>query len=537
MLNFENAQVLALAQNSQFLGSIFRYGVKRELTVEGTLNNLTNFSGASGILESSRNFFSSDEDYQEVVINGFSFGQGRVTSINLGDGNDVQLKPYTANITCYLSGDYNSLFGPYYSGLTTSGVSGYIPTADFSLLESLSESFEYTRAENTFGYEHSVDLQFISGQSAPNPIQSAKNLARVLMDSVVPFGFLVSGDTSIGRKLYKESYDTITNQCSFTESYSRPINDSGIIFSITTSFNRDGAGISTITENGEFELATPVDNYTELNLPARELNNFITGSYSRCLELFEHYSGVNTHPLYTGFSSLSKNLIPYQSAGSYSVIYTNDPAQISGVSWEYTNEINKAGRFYNVSENGSVVGHGNPRVGYQSAKNIYPAIKTGAATRVYSFYTGQVEVPYVLYRTNEQKTMSEFEGAVNYSFAFTDNPSYGTSDPYIKTENISLEDNLPVQKLNTFNIFNFKEIVQPANNVTLGSRGLTVSLVGQPNIAFDYFKNYAKNKANEFIPSGEDTFLNSLNYSYNPNEKTFELSAGWTFFDDARVSV
>jgi hypothetical protein len=530
MLNFQNAQVLALSQESQFLGSVFRYSVRRDLTVEGTLNNLTNFSGVSDIQSEISGFFNSDEDYQEILINGHSFGRGRINSISTPEGNDVQIKPYTVNLTCWLSGDYTTLFGPYYSGLAISG----IPPADFSRLQSISENFDYTRSDSAFGYEHSVDLQFVSGFNVQSPIQSAKALARVLIDSNTPFGFLVTGDTEIGRKLYRESYDLISNQCSFTESYTRPINDSGIIFTATTSFNRDEAGISTITEDGSFELATPIDNYIEFNLPAQELNTFLLSAYDRAEEMFQKYSGENTYPLYTGYTSLSRTLIPHESAGSYNISFTNSPTQISGVSWEYTTEINKNGRFYNVGENGSIVGHGNPKQGYPKALNFYAGVKANAPDRVESFYTGEAQTAYPLYRFSEQKTLSEFNGQVNYSLAFTDDPSYGATNPVIKTEEISIEDSLPVRKINTFNIFNAKEIVQPLNNSTIGNRAVSINLVGQLGTNLDQFKEYAKDKANEFIPSGDDTFLNALSYSYNPNEKNFSLSAGWTFFRDAR---
>jgi hypothetical protein len=531
MLNFENAQVLSLSQNSQFLGSVFRYAVRRELTVEGTLNNLTNFSGVSGIVQQGDSFFSSDSDYQEILINGYSFGRGRINSLNLAEGNDVRIKPYTANITCYLSGDYSSISSNLYSGF--SSVTPY-----FAQIETISESLTYTRNQNTISREHSLDLQLVSGVNSLDPKVMARQIARVLFDSVNSFGQVTTGDFSVGQRLYRESYDVLSNQCSFGESYTRPIETgTGVIFTVNTSFNRDAAGISTVTENGEFELLSPVPNFTGLNLPGQKLNELIGGAYNRCNSVFLNYSGTNTYPLYTGFVSLSRNLIPHESAGNYSVSYTNDPRQISGVSWEYANEINKVGRFYNVTENGFVIGHGNPKDGFRKAKNFYPAVQSGVFGRVTGFYSDQVQTVFPLYRTSDQKSLSEFEGNVSYSVAFTDDPAYGTNDPLIKTEEITLEDSAPVQKINTFNIFNFKEIVQPAKNSTLGNRSLSVSLVGQPGINLNYFKEYARGKANSFVPTGEDTFLNSLTYSYTPNEKTFELSAGWTFFRDAKVSV
>jgi hypothetical protein len=533
MLNFENAQVLSLSQESQFLGSVFRYQIKRNLSVEGTLNNLTNTSGVSGLEELTSDFFNSDEDYQEIVINGKSFGRGRINNINTNAGNNVQLKTYSADITCYLSGDYDSLFGAYYQGLATSGV----PTEDFSRLESISETFEYNRADSSFGYTHDVSLQFVSGFNAPHPIQSAKSLARVLIDSVVPFGFLISGDTSIGRKLYSESYDVITNECSFTENYERPINDSGIIYTITNSFTRDENGVSTVNENGVFQTYSGIDNNYQLNLTALAVETFVGSSYGRALDVFSSYSGTTDYPLYSGFVNKTRNINPFEGAGNYSISFTNDPRQISGVSWDYINELTKNGSFYTITENGNIIGHGLPFVGVENAKVFYTTVNDTSFDRINDFYSFQVDTVLPIRKTNETKTVSAFQGSVTYTLSYTDNPIYSTDNPFIKTEIINIEDSIPVRRTNKFDIFNIGEIVQDAKNSTMGARSVSVDLVGKLGTDLSVFKSHAKDKLNENIPSGSDVFLSSINYSYNPNEKNFSTTAQWNFFRDATLVV
>jgi len=263
-----------------------------------------------------------------------------------------------------------------------------------------------------------------------------------------------------------------------------------------------------------------------------------SNSFARCSGTFSSYASPTAYPLYTGYESFSKNLNHFSNTAEYSISYSNDPKQVSGCSWNYTNEISKEGRYYNVTENGNILGHGIGQiVGYNRANLFYDGVKSTAFARNYSFYTGYVAIPFSINRISESKSMSQFNGAVNYSFQFSDSPIYANGVSGVKVEEISVNDTIPTRLLNKFDIYNFNEIVQPQDNSTLGNRSLSLNLSLMKDHSFTTIKDYVKTKTNSYIPTGLDVFINSLNYSYNPNDRKFSLNAGWTFQRDPVVNI
>lgn len=533
-INFQNVSLLDYDQSSRFWGQAFNYQNQKSLSLQGEITELSNQEGVSGILRQIDEFYSGDNDYQDIIINGHNFGNGRITNVNFEQGNDVRVKKYTIGITCYETGNLFNLSGSHYENLNEDLYSPY------SLIENLSESVSYNLDGQTIGYSHDVDLKFYSGIAANNPISMAKTLAKKLMEINSPLDFLLSGyNTDIGRRLYKESYDVISNQCSFSETYSRDKNNSGVIYNITNSFSRGEDGNSIVAEAGIIELFSGELKPANFNLLSYEIDELVNDSFSRCNSFFSNYSGENTYELYTGYSSFEKSLNIFSNKGSYSISYTNNPAQLSGFGWSYTHDLSKQGNFYNVTENGNIVGYGTPRYeGNSKAEAGYLKISPSIYSRIYNFYSGELSPGlFGLNRITEQKSSSYSNGTITYQQVFTDNPNFSTSGVNITTEKVTIEDSLPILLTSKYNIFNAKEIVQSSNNSTLGNRSVNLELVGNNNVKLDDFRDYAKIKLNENIPSGIDTFLNSITYEYNPFSKNFSANAAWTFQGDANITI
>jgi len=530
MLNLSNASILSYNQTSQFFGESFRYQNQKSLTVEGVVRDVGNTEGVSGIQSGINDLFSTDEDYSSVIINGYDFGQGKITSINFSEGNDVRLKSYSASIICYETGNLFNLSGAYYSGIAPSSGNRY------DLIDNLSEVFSYNRDGETYGYTHNVSLKLNSGNGLLiSPIDLAKSFAASLIASNVPLGELsFEENQDIGFKIYNESYNIITNQCSFTETYTRPKNTSGFLFTRTNSFNLGSDGIAVVGENGSVKNISGNLNMVNFNKLPQLVDSIVSGSYSRCNELFTDYSDIGAHPLYTGYLSYSQSLNHFANTAEYNISYTNDPSQISGCSWSFTNEIEKDGRYYNVRENGNIVGHGVPQNdGYFRAKNFYQGVRENVFARNYGVYTGYVGVPLTLKRVGENSTSSQFDGSVQYGFTFSDNPVHNDGVSGVKTREINATDSIPTRLLNKFEIYNVAEIVQPQDNSTLGNRSLSIDFSLTKDHSYQVVKEYARATANEYIPTGQDVFVNSLQYNYSPVEKKFALNAAWTFQRDA----
>lgn len=543
MLNLTNASVLSYSQNSLFFGESFRYQNQKSLTVEGILRDVGNVDGVSGIQSGINNLFFTDEDYSSIIINGYNFGQGRITSISLPDGNDVRTKPYTINVTCYETGNLFNLSGTNYSGMAQSAQNRY------DLLDNLSEDFSYNRNGESYGYTHNVSIKLNSGNGVTiSPIEMAKIFAANLISGNTPFGFLTSGENQdIGFKTYNESYNSITNECSFSENYSRPTNNSGLMVTRTNNFSMNEDGISVVTENGSIKggfsngaiSIGSNQNPVEFNKIIQLIDEISSGSFNRCSGSFSYYSTPGAYPIYTGYNVYSKNLNPFSKTAEYTISYSNDPKQISGCSWNYTNQITRNGRYYDLVENGNIIGHGAPQnEGYPKARTFYNTVRSGAYERNYTIYTGYIDTAALtLRRISESKTSSQFNGVVGYNFAFSDNPINNNDTNGVKTQEISVNDSIPTQLLNKFDLFNNGEIVQPQENSTLGNRSLDIQFSLTRNHNLSSVKNYAKTLANSYIPNGSDVFISSLSYTYNPIQKKFSLNAGWTFQRDAITNI
>ena len=525
-IDLQNVSVLSYTQNSQFFGEAFRYQNQKSLSIEGVLFDVNNFDGVSGVASGIRAMFTGDQNYQNITINGYNFGNGKITNIRFNEGNDVRLKSYSADIICYETGNLFNLSGTQYTGIAPSTGNRY------DLLDSLSENFSYNRNGESFGYNHSVSLKMSSGNGVTqSPITLAKSLAASLINSNTPFGMFTSGENqSLGLKTYNESYNVITNECSFSEEYQRPINTSGLLFTRTNSFDLGDNGISSVTENCSIKNISGNMNALNFNKLEQLVDTISSGSYARCSGIFTGYSEIGAYPLYTGYTAYSKNLSPFSNTAEYTINYTNNPAQVSGCSWSYVNEINKDGRYYNVSENGSIIGHGIPQDdGFYRAKNMFTNVKAGSYARAYSFYTGQANTPLNIKKISESSSRSQFEGNVQYNLGFSDNPVYMDGVSGVKSQEISVSDTIPTQLINKFEIFNVNEIVQPQNNSTMGARSLSLDFNLTRDANISTVKALAKTLANSYVPSGSDIYINNLSHNYSPIEKKFSLNVGWSF--------
>src|SRR5665213_1876025 len=96
-LTFPNVSLLGLAQDSRLFDAGFQYSANRRLTIQGDLIDLSNAFGISGIWDGPQGLLqtvANQTNYQDLYLNGYSFGSGKVESITFVAGNDVRTKQY-----------------------------------------------------------------------------------------------------------------------------------------------------------------------------------------------------------------------------------------------------------------------------------------------------------------------------------------------------------------------------------------------------------------------------------------------------------
>ena len=523
-MNLSNARVLGFNRANKFFDSDFRFGADTSYSVEGYLLDLSNDVGVSGVLQASEFFRTGLQDYQDITINGENFGKGRVTDFNVNESNFVKYTTYSLSIAGFESGNLHNLEGEYYDGLNT--LTGFIQASH--LLEDFSENFSFDRSDDSYSYSHDISIKYASGDNIKiSPIDRAKLLATyVLTGSNPSFGFIdsqVSGlYTGNYKEYFDESYDAINNTVNISKKFNS-LNMSGdYSISLKHIFDRQDDGISNVTENAELKTHQ-IPKKTALNT---SFDTEIAKSFDRCSEVYGFYLGDGN--LISQPVSLSQSRNNFEGVGDYSVVYTNDPAFNDSYTWSYTHQIDKNGTFFTVTEAGDIQGLGSKsQVKYTNALSAYATIKPNIRSRIDTFYQESLGKSPDLNLILQSENKNQFNGQVNYSSEYSDEPSRGV-DGLRKLE-ISVEDSPPVDLFNSFEILGYKEMVQSVGTTTLGQRSVNFNMQGFRETNLDSILTIADARINSYIPDGNDVFVANADYSFNQNEKVVNLNVLWSY--------
>lgn len=528
MIDFENAKILDYSHSHEFLGSLFKFGCRKNISIEGEIYQLDNFNGVSGIWSGINNISSSAQDYDDIVLNGVSFGKGRVESLSFDAGIDVRRKSYRASLTVFDTGNLFNMSGEYYSGIND------IPVP-FHLLESFSENFSANISEQKNGsLTQDISIRFVSGAATggvSNPIEMAKLLASGLLNSTAGTSLIFNKYPWLkasARKYATESYNEITNDCkfSFSQEVSSGAYDYG--FSYTNSLNTDENGFCNVREQGE------VIGYKEKVYDSAVVGYNIesANSYARCNSLYTSY-GINNEGGLRAFPiSSSRTNDHFAGTISYSIEYSDNLKYNNGYSWSYNQDIKKTdGCFYEVSEQGDVVGllincTGNK---YSNALSGWAIVQTGISGRVYDYYNDATSLTRSLKLNNRSISSDVFGGAISYNNSYSDNPNSNISG--FKRIDLNISYNEPVHLANKLPIPNVGEVVQPAYISTVGEKVAQLNIVGYKTHSINDYTNIAKSILNSHIPSGEDVYISSAPYSLSPTTNQFNISCSWKYFE------
>lgn len=523
-LNLPNVSLLGLNQSYRFLGAGFHYSNSKQLSIEGSLNDLTALSGVSGTW-SDLYKVKNNPNFESVTLNGFNFGSGRLLSASFPEGNDVQIKNYSLTIEVFETGNLFNLTGAYYSGVDFSNA---------QYLQEFSESFSFDKKSNWgYSYDHNASIQFNSGVGQLNAIDAAKLLAKSLFTGT-NLGFIFySGFTNkLGKRFYTESYNTITNQCSFNETFDFDSNQGNYSLTRTNGFSLDEAGVINVTENG---VIKGIERPTYKNA-VNAINSSLSGSYDRATGVFGCYAPLNSYPLLTEPINQSRALNIFDNNLSYTISYSNNRANSGAFFWNYTQTLSKSNGIAVLSEDGSVVGRGGDKtMAYQNAKNGFASIKQGVFQRGLEFYLNN-SLPTGIFIESQTQSNSPFRGTIDYGFVFTNEPVLvGTSG--VKNIRITESNNNPVYLYTEFGIFNEKTIVQDQNNGTAGQKTLNLQLKGERGVSLNTYLSNAVNVINDRIPGGTNTRIVAAEYSFDENNSIADVNVGWEFNQNSVKTV
>jgi len=524
-LNLPNVTLLGLNQSYRFFGAGFNYSNSKQLSIEGTLNDLTNSSGISGAW-SGLYQVKNNPNFEGVILNGFNFGSGRVLSSRFDQGNDVKVKGYSLDIEVFETGNLFNLTGTYYSGIRTD---------DIHFLQDFSENFSFNKKQNGgYSYNHNASIRFNSGLGDLGAQDAAKLLAKSIFTGTnLGFAFYSGFTNKLGKRFYTESYNLIDNQCNFGETFDFDSNQGNYSLTRTNNFSLDEAGAITVSENG---IIKGIERPTYLSAVAA-IDNSLNGSYDRATGVFSVYAPLNSYPLINAPISQSRALNIFDNNLAYSISYSNDRSNSGAFFWNYTQNLTKTEGISVLTENGNIIGRGGDKtVAYNNAKNGFTSVKNSAYQRGLSFYQTHNISPAQIFIESQNRSDSPFRGLVDYGFVFT-NESVIAGTGGIKNIRATESNNIPIYSYTQYGIFNEKTISQDQSNGTIGQKSLSLQIKGERGVPLSAYLSNATTYLNSNIPAGTNTHIIQSDYSFDENNNRAEVNLGWEFNQSAVKSV
>lgn len=527
MIDFENAKILDYSHSHEFLGSLFRFGVRKNISIEGEVYNLGNFSGVSGIWSGIVGLIDSATDYDAIMLNGVNFGRGRVDSFSFEPGVDISRKSYRANLVVFDSGNLHNMSGAEYAGL--SGI-----PVPYHLMESFSETFSLNLDDKKEGsLEQSISVKFVSGAAqgdSGNPIEYARILASGLRSYTSPLPFVLNlyPWLRVSDKQYTtELYNAITNDCQFDFTSEIRSGESSYGFSYTSYLNTDQEGFCSVGERGQI-IGSSGNLY---NSAVLGYNIESANAYSRCSSLYEDYDVSSPGSLGTTPIRSTRTNDHFAGTVSYEVEYSDSLRYNNGYSWSYSHDINKLeGCFYEVSENGEIQGIPTNCSGdrYALAESGWNIVQTGVSGRAYEYYNDATSLTKSLKLSTRSFSSNAIEGTIRYGNTFTDNQNYNISG--YKVIDYTVENRLATHMANKMGVPGVGEIVQPAYISNPASRNLSLKVIGAKDKTIANYRDLFKSIANSLAPTGDDSHIIATNYSLEPLSNTFQGNCEWIWF-------
>ena len=441
-MNISINDVISLTYNreNQFLGEgVSRYRSVKNYNIQAVFHSgqyIDNGSILNFPLKGPATGYYNPDTLDTISINGYSLGEGRVTSLNIPQGDHIKRGLYNINFVVYEDGDLSNITSdPNYAGLSTMGSA--------KLIDNISESFNFvTSQNNTFTYDHTLNVTYIENTS--NAITLAKTLANQIFSATLPFPLITDPSISTtyntaGKKYFTETYNLINKSCTFIKRFEILNNpETNYSHEYKNSITIDADGIVSVSEGGSIKIkSTPFSSYI-----SSASNTVIAGAYSRCNTLFSQalgdlsvlgsYDALNSIPIVNG-----KTINNLAGEIQYTVTFANnayiyEKSNIYG-SHEFVVALDvDANRVVNINENGSFTIIKTKTDSYTTSQIITlgQTLISESSTRCSNIYN---IIPSADRTTLKELGRSMDFGknfkTLNYTVSYTDDRSILTTDP------------------------------------------------------------------------------------------------------------
>ena len=581
-LNITDATTLSIATEPQRFSSDFRFGTRKNITVEVTELDSINVDGIGGCADTA-DALRKTKNWDDVTINGSKLGRAKLTDFNLQEGNWVQYTKATLTLQIYEEGDLDNMEGDYYKGLTSLKEKG-------EFLDDFSEDFSFERSPDSTTYTYSLTLKFSAAaqmSTAGGCISGEVKLAYDCAEEIIKGGAdarpkfaLIDEevkdlyfDYAKGKKrLLRESVDVINKTCTFTEEFKAYNIDSSYSSIIRQNLNLGEDGIITLKENGKLlGLDTKTDKEIQRALPSvdSEIGSAIAFPDGRLDKLFKAYKtswecddipDLVTNEDGTELLVVVKGRVfdEFRGEASYDITCTNNQRYKETVIHEYTvvteSIQGQKGGIYRARENGTITGKtagevdvdrdADGDISWEKVKEYWTGLVGddgfvesggGGGAPKKSLIKEILDNPSPRLVSNST-VKSPWKVQIAYDQMVSEAPQFAENDGLAKSITLQEGQAVSVQKHKVGDAINAKkQILQRRETFSKGTITANIEMVGKRHATLDGLLTLAKTKLNdaaywpsEAKPQDSYTYINNCTYSFSDdNDIKLNLNIGW----------
>ena len=524
-VNFNNCDVLGYNSVNRFLGEQnLRFSTTKQLSIQGNILNvtagITATSGISGLVSGQQAIELAANDWQNIIINGQNFGSGTFKSIEFDENTDLRRSRYNISLEIQDSGDLRNLAtGTFYSG---------IDYTNYRYITDLSESINYINSFDQKGYQHSIDIGILT-QNSGTSLSYAKTIAANLFNDADNILGVLGDYSNLGGKkqIFSEDYDMLSVRAKFGRDITLYKNTSGgYSLNKTYSYQRGTDGVVIVSEQGNIiALAEP---YIDVLSTAYQAQ--VPYAYTNCLDVFNAYgSNENRYTLKSQPITKGTNTNRFEKTLSYEFVYSNNLNINTGFFWNYTHDSSLGDNGQIESkEDGNIVGFGliilekftAAKAGYNSIKGAIESRTLVSYDRFKSFNNNLTNA--TIYLIDKNETYIPFNGAINYSYSYSNDRNMLT-DPRLTRAEVTVNEGFRVPIAQAFSLINRNEIEQVSAAYEVAEKSIDVTINGKKTAVLSDYLSYLYSIA----PSYAGDFLNNASYSYDPFANTFNGNLTW----------
>jgi len=476
------------------------------------------------------------KDWNEIVIDGKSFGSGVVKSFNFDTSSDATQRRFSMTLELYNEGDASNLTGDGFHGFSFDGDT-------MPLVSSLSENFTFSKGKDgTHQISRGLNITAISGMDKSS-MDVAKSLAESIINSEDPaFGFInFPSYYDNARKRYTESFDELKGEYSFNETIQKTRDDETFLWNYGISFSQDQNGISTVSENGTVVGLTS-DHFNSARMGWDIIEPDIP---KRVGEVYDIYQPLGLK-IELGQSTITENKAEGRIGYTYN--YSDDPSIFGCVRHQKTISFQKdQSNTFTVSERGNVIGTcgDNRKEKFDTALNYFKGeVEPNIHTEIEDFFDliDPSGCEDLLSNSSSQITYSQYNHSVDYSYVYTNRSDELDSEKFYASRNITISDSVPIVG---FQMTPYDgEVAQYQEQSTMFNETQAVTLTSKKGDypIWDYVSEakrlLVKPRTHEPAPFDyqEDQddlyYLQSCNYTFSPDQGNFQLTAVYRYVGD-----